>query len=78
MCQWRWCANAYGRASDFETLYAGPSSSLAADLLMVSGLVERVVVGYIGFEHIGLAPVFRRAVEGGNSKIEFVEPIPAA
>src|SRR5438874_6735828 len=47
----------------FETFYAGPSSSLAAELLIGADLVERVVVGYIGFEHIGLAPVFRRAVE---------------
>jgi glutaconate CoA-transferase subunit A len=57
----------------FETFYAGPSSSLAADLLIGSGLVERVVVGYIGFEHIGLAPVFRRAIESSGSTIEFVE-----
>ncbi|MEO5954021.1 MAG: CoA-transferase [Chloroflexia bacterium] len=56
----------------FETFYAGPSSSLAAELLMGAGLVERVVVGYIGFEQIGLAPVFRRLVEKGSS-IEFVE-----
>src|SRR5438552_16822031 len=57
----------------FETFYAGPSSSLAAELLIGSGLVERVVVGYIGFEHIGLAPVFRRTVESGHTKIEFIE-----
>jgi glutaconate CoA-transferase subunit A len=57
----------------FETFYAGPSSSLAAELLIGSGLVERVVVGYIGFEHIGLAPVFRRAVESGATKIDFIE-----
>lgn len=46
------------------TLYTAPSASLAADLLIGAGLVERLVVGYIGFEHMGLAPVFRRAVEG--------------
>jgi len=57
----------------FETFYAGPSSSLAAELLIGSGLVGRVVVGHIGFKHIGLAPVYRRAVESGTSKIEFVE-----
>lgn len=56
----------------FETFYAGPSSSMPADLLMGAGLVERVVVGYIGFEQIGLAPVFRRLVEKGSS-IEFIE-----
>ncbi|MEA2575019.1 MAG: glutaconate CoA-transferase, subunit [Chloroflexia bacterium] len=47
----------------FETFYAGPSSSMAADLLIGAGLVERVVCGYIGYEHMGLSPVFRRAVE---------------
>jgi glutaconate CoA-transferase subunit A len=57
----------------FETFYAGPASSMAAELLIGSGLVERVIVGYIGFEHIGLAPVFRRAVESGKSQIEFVD-----
>ncbi len=56
----------------FETFYAGPSSSLAAELMMGAGLVERVVVGYIGFEQIGLAPVFRRLVEKGSS-IDFIE-----
>jgi glutaconate CoA-transferase subunit A len=56
----------------FQTLYAAPSSSLAADLLIGTGLVERVVCGYIGFEHLGLAPAFRRAVEEEHS-IEVVE-----
>jgi len=47
----------------FETLYAAPSASLAADLLIGAGLVDHVVCGYIGFEHLGLAPAFRRAAE---------------
>lgn len=47
----------------FGTLYAGPSTSMAADLLIGANLVERVVCGYIGYEHMGLAPVFRRAAE---------------
>ncbi len=57
----------------FETFYAGPSSSLAAELLIGSGLVEQVVVGYIGFEHLGLAPVFRRAVEHPTGKMKIIE-----
>jgi glutaconate CoA-transferase subunit A len=61
----------------FETFYAGPSSSLAADLIMGAGLVERVIVGYIGFEQIGLAPVFRRLVEKGSA-IDFVEADPGS
>src|SRR5690242_11573787 len=47
----------------FETLYAGPSVSLAAELLIGAGLVDRVLCSYIGFEHLGLAPVFWRIVE---------------
>ena len=50
----------------FETLYAGPSASIAAELLLGAGLVERVLVGYIGYEHMGLAPVFRRLAERGK------------
>src|SRR3954469_2383996 len=44
------------------TLIAGPAAGLGADLLIGAGLVERAVVSYIGFEHFGLAPAFRRAV----------------
>ena len=50
----------------FDTLYAAPSASLAADLLIGAALVDRVVLGYIGFEHMGLAPAFRRAAEEGG------------
>jgi glutaconate CoA-transferase subunit A len=56
----------------FETLYAGPSASMAADLLIGTGLVERVVCGYIGYEHMGLAPVFRRAIEERADGVEAV------
>ncbi len=56
----------------FGTLYAAPSASLAADLLIGTGAVDRVVCGYLGFEHLGLAPVFRRAAEEG-SQIDFIE-----
>lgn len=55
------------------TLYAGPSASMAADLLIGVGLVDRVVVGYVGFEHIGMAPNFRRVAETGLSRLEIVE-----
>lgn len=61
----------------FETFYAGPSSSLAAELLIGAGLVERVIVGYIGFEHLGPGPVFRRLAEKGSA-IEFVEAEPGS
>jgi len=57
----------------FETLYAGPSTSLSTELLIGAKLVERVVVGYVGFEHMGLAPVFRRLVESGEPGFRLLE-----
>ena len=57
----------------FDTLYAGPSASLAAELLIGAGLVDRVVVSYIGYEHLGLAPVFRRVAESGAITPEIVD-----
>lgn len=46
-------------------LVTSPSTSLQADLLIGAGLVEELISPYVGFEHLGLAPAFRRAVEGG-------------
>src|SRR5438105_15924685 len=57
----------------FETLYAGPSASLAAELLIGAGLVDRVICSYIGFEHLGLAPVFRRVAESGAAVPEIID-----
>lgn len=45
-----------------ETLLAGPAAGMGADLLIGAGLVREAVVSYIGLEHFGLAPAFRRAV----------------
>jgi glutaconate CoA-transferase subunit A len=46
-------------------LLTSPSASLAADLLIGAGLVDDVATAYIGFEHLGLAPAYRRAAESG-------------
>ena len=46
-------------------LLTSPSASLAADLLIGAGLVNEVATAYIGFEHLGLAPAYRRAAESG-------------
>jgi glutaconate CoA-transferase subunit A len=46
-------------------LLTSPSASFAADLLIGSGLVGQVATAYIGFEHLGLAPAYRRAAESG-------------
>jgi glutaconate CoA-transferase, subunit A len=47
-------------------LLTSPSASLAADLLIGAGLVDEVATAYIGFEHLGLAPAYRRAAEAGS------------
>jgi len=57
-------------------LVTSPSACLNADLLIGAGLVEEVLTSYIGFEHLGLAPCFRRAVEGKAVKmLECDEPL---
>ena len=39
------------------------SAYINADLMIGSGLVEEILTAYVGMEHIGLAPNFRKAVE---------------
>ncbi|HLE45744.1 MAG TPA: CoA-transferase [Thermoplasmata archaeon] len=51
------------------TLVTSPSASLQADLPIAAGLVREVVCSYIGFEHLGLAPAFRRAAESGAIQV---------
>ena len=46
-------------------LLTSPSASLAADLLIGAHLVDEVATSYIGFEHLGLAPAYRRGAEAG-------------
>lgn len=52
-----------------ERLVTSPSAALAADVLIGAGLVGEVATSYIGFEHLGLAPCFRREVEAGRLKV---------
>ncbi len=47
-------------------LVTSPSAALAADVLIGAGLVEQIATSYVGFEHLGLAPCFRRAAEAGD------------
>ena len=53
------------RRRGVHRLLTSPSASLAADLLIGAGLVDEVATSYIGFEHLGLAPAYRRAAESG-------------
>lgn len=53
------------------TLSAGPAAGFVADLLIAGGCVERALLPNVTFEHLGLAPAFRDAVERG--RVELVE-----
>jgi len=50
-------------------LLTSPSASLQADLLIAARLVDEIMSPYVGFEHLGLAPSFRAAVEGGDLRV---------
>jgi glutaconate CoA-transferase, subunit A len=50
-------------------LITSPSASLNADVLIGAGLVGEVATSYVGFEHLGLAPCFRRGVESGELRV---------
>ncbi len=45
------------------TVVPGVSAGLPVDLLIGAGCVSTVVISYIGMEHFGLAPNFRKAAE---------------
>jgi len=45
---------------------AAPAASLDADLLIGVQALKQVVTSYVGFEHLGLAPHFRRSLERGT------------
>jgi glutaconate CoA-transferase subunit A len=53
------------------TLSAGPAAGIAVDLLIAGGGVTRAYLANVTFEHLGLAPAFRRAVESGA--LELIE-----
>lgn len=50
-------------------LVTSPSTSIQADLPIAAGLVRQILSPYVGFEHLGLAPAFRRAAEAGELEI---------
>ncbi len=54
-----------GQRRRIERLITSPSAALAADVLIGAGLVAEIATSYVGFEHLGLAPCYRRAVETG-------------
>ena len=50
-------------------LVTSPSAAMAADVLVGAGLVGEIATSYVGFEHLGLAPCFRRAAEAGDVRV---------
>lgn len=52
-----------------KTLLTSPCGAMNADLLIGAGLVEEIITSYVGFEHLGLAPNFRRQAEQGGIRI---------
>jgi glutaconate CoA-transferase subunit A len=50
-------------------LITSPSASLNADVLIGAGLVGEVATSYVSFEHLGLAPCFRRSAESGGVRV---------
>ncbi len=53
------------------TLSAGPAAGFAVDLLIAAGRVRRAYLPNVTFEHLGMAPAFRAAVQDGA--LELVE-----
>jgi len=51
------------------TLVTSPSANINADLPIGAGLVDEIFCSYVGFEHLGLAPNFRAAVEQKKIKV---------
>jgi glutaconate CoA-transferase, subunit A len=55
------------------TLIPNVSVGLPAELLIAAGAVKRIYASYVGLEHHGLAPAFRRAGEEGTIEIRDVD-----
>ena len=57
------------------TLSAGPAAGFAVELLIAAGRVRRAHLPNVTFEHLGMAPAFRAAVQAGTlALVECDEP----
>lgn len=59
-------ARALARRGVTDLAHVGLAKSVDVDLLCATGQLSRAYFGYVGFEALGLAPNFRRAVEAGE------------
>jgi glutaconate CoA-transferase subunit A len=55
------------------TLYSGPVSGYDVDLLIGAGLVKETRLPMVSLGDLGLAPNFRKAVEGGEIKAHLLD-----
>ncbi|MCW1100251.1 CoA transferase subunit A [Streptomyces sp. RS2] len=51
------------------TIVAAPPSSYAVDVLIGAGAVRTAYLAHVSFDHLGMAPNFRRAAETGSIEI---------
>jgi len=58
-----------------KRLITSPAACINADLLIGAGLVEEIVTSYVGFEHLGLAPAFRRFAQEGKLKVYEIDEL---
>jgi glutaconate CoA-transferase subunit A len=56
-------------------LITSPAACLNADLLIGAGLVDEIVTSYVGFEHLGLAPAYRRLAQAGRLRVLEVDEL---
>src|SRR5271163_283861 len=53
------------------TLIPAIDAAMAVDVMIAAGVIDTLIVSYVGFETLGLAPAFRHAAE--NKTITIVE-----
>lgn len=56
-------------------LITSPAGCINADLLIGAGLVDEIVTSYVGFEHLGLAPAYRRFAQEGRLRVLEVDEL---
>ena len=55
------------------TLIPNVSVGMPAELLIAAGAVKSIYASYVGLEHQGLAPAFRRAAEQGTIEVRDID-----
>jgi glutaconate CoA-transferase subunit A len=48
---------------------ASPSANMNAELPIAAGIIDEIYLSYVGFEHLGLAPNFRKKAQAGEIKV---------